>query len=408
MGPKRREREMADMTKPWAPTVREGESIEDVPLSRWVGEALGAASMCWEIDGHQVSVGQFDSVKAKRINDALMARIEKSMRETIDRTERRVVDEVRSAVFSETGDNRITEAHSRITDESKRINKLRNLVHDLEGRIVEAGSATMPGMERAMNAIADRMRLMAERMAMIEDQYVTQSGFDDLIGRVRAVEERSMSMVHAKSPGWEGLVKRVNALEEDEVVMTVGDWENMVRRVNDLEAQSITVKIHTEDWIALQRRTDHIANRLGLYENQWSQTVTELKDRMGRFAETVDRLGLDVKNMREVEDARQRTHERNNENFGKRLFDLEQRTSGGVVQDTEAPHDFSYPIGAGAGKAERVATGMAAARREQYERGLMAGASKAIENAERRVRQHMESRFSQATIDDVIEALRGE
>lgn len=401
------------MTEKWMPTVREGESIEDVPLSRWIGEALGAASMCWNLDGHRVSVGEFDSVEAGRIHDALMARIENAIGEAGLRGERRVVEDT---IFSETGEDRITEAHNRITDESRRINKLRNLVHDLEGRIVESGSATVPGMERAIEAIADRMRLMEERMAMVEDQYVTEAGFNDLIGRVRRLETQTefetseddaniRDLARRVSAGrwptvedWTSMTERMSqfadrldragieahrrltALEQDEVVMTVSDWERMGQRVNDLESQSVTVKLHTEDWVKIQHR--------------------------------MDGLERDIKNMREVEGARQRVHERNNDNFGKRITELEiaatnsgMHLDGGVV---ESPHDFSYPIGAGTGEAERVADGMADERRQRYQQGLTAGATKAIDNAERRVRQYMQRSFSQATIDDVIEALRGE
>lgn len=55
----------------WRPTVREGEALEDVPLSRWIGEAIGAASMCW-MGG---PIGEFDPAEAKRIVDALEGKI---------------------------------------------------------------------------------------------------------------------------------------------------------------------------------------------------------------------------------------------------------------------------------------------------------------------------------------------
>jgi hypothetical protein len=69
--------------EPWQPTVREGEKLEDVAFSQWVGEALGAASMCWV--GGTGSL-EFDSAACARINDALMAHINKVIDDVITGT----------------------------------------------------------------------------------------------------------------------------------------------------------------------------------------------------------------------------------------------------------------------------------------------------------------------------------
>lgn len=54
----------------WLPTVGEGERLDEVPLERWVGEALGAASSCW---ANLAGAGEFDSTRCARIADALLA-----------------------------------------------------------------------------------------------------------------------------------------------------------------------------------------------------------------------------------------------------------------------------------------------------------------------------------------------
>lgn len=66
----------------WTPTVLEGESLEDVSLDRWIGEALGAASTCWK----QGTIGEFDSTRVKMINDSLAAHVQ----EVIDRATKAV------------------------------------------------------------------------------------------------------------------------------------------------------------------------------------------------------------------------------------------------------------------------------------------------------------------------------
>jgi hypothetical protein len=56
-----------DKPKGWHPTLQEGERLEDVPLSRWLGEALGHASVCWT----ERPSGVFDSTAAGSILDGL-------------------------------------------------------------------------------------------------------------------------------------------------------------------------------------------------------------------------------------------------------------------------------------------------------------------------------------------------
>lgn len=57
---------------PWRPTVPSDGSLEDVALSEWVGQALGAASSCW---ANLAGAGEFDSVRCAGIYTALMAHI---------------------------------------------------------------------------------------------------------------------------------------------------------------------------------------------------------------------------------------------------------------------------------------------------------------------------------------------
>lgn len=59
----------------WLPAVREDEKLEDVPLDRWVGEAIGAVSTCWE----PRPKGVFQSSMARWICDSVMARIDEAV-----------------------------------------------------------------------------------------------------------------------------------------------------------------------------------------------------------------------------------------------------------------------------------------------------------------------------------------
>lgn len=62
-------------------------STEELPLKEIVGQALGAASMCWEFPDRG---GIFDSVRAGQIYRALEREIEAAMERTIERTEARM------------------------------------------------------------------------------------------------------------------------------------------------------------------------------------------------------------------------------------------------------------------------------------------------------------------------------
>lgn len=83
--------------EPWRPTVREGET--EAPLVEWVGQAIGAASMCW-VGG--TGALEFDSTEAARIHGALMQRIEQALEEAINRrnlaepTTRELLNELRT------------------------------------------------------------------------------------------------------------------------------------------------------------------------------------------------------------------------------------------------------------------------------------------------------------------------
>lgn len=56
----------------WVPAARPGEPVEGLALSEWVGQALGAASMCW---ADVAAAGEFDSSRCGWIFDGLMAHL---------------------------------------------------------------------------------------------------------------------------------------------------------------------------------------------------------------------------------------------------------------------------------------------------------------------------------------------
>lgn len=62
---------MSDVAK-WKPTAPQGDSVDDLELKEWVGQALGAASSCWENVG---GAGEFDSTRCGWIFDGLMERL---------------------------------------------------------------------------------------------------------------------------------------------------------------------------------------------------------------------------------------------------------------------------------------------------------------------------------------------
>jgi hypothetical protein len=63
---------LATEIEPFAFVVRTG---EDLTLSEILGQALGAASMCWD----PRPTGVFDSTRAKRIYEALIAEVQAAM-----------------------------------------------------------------------------------------------------------------------------------------------------------------------------------------------------------------------------------------------------------------------------------------------------------------------------------------
>jgi hypothetical protein len=77
---------VTDIAKPWTPTVPHGGKLEDISLNHWVGEALGAASMCW----NPRPEGVFDSSSATVVYDSLMAHINEVIQGVIDGTTKAV------------------------------------------------------------------------------------------------------------------------------------------------------------------------------------------------------------------------------------------------------------------------------------------------------------------------------
>lgn len=58
---------------PWRPGVAPGQTLDDLPLSEWIGQAVGSASMCW-IGG--TGDAEFDSVVAAQIAESLHAHVQ--------------------------------------------------------------------------------------------------------------------------------------------------------------------------------------------------------------------------------------------------------------------------------------------------------------------------------------------
>jgi hypothetical protein len=56
----------------WEPHAGCGRTVADLALDEWVGQALGAASSCWE---NLAGAGEFDSTRCRGIFDALMAHL---------------------------------------------------------------------------------------------------------------------------------------------------------------------------------------------------------------------------------------------------------------------------------------------------------------------------------------------
>jgi hypothetical protein len=64
----------ADSPK-WTPTVGSDEKLEDVSLESWIGQAIGAASTCWE-SMWSARAGEFQSDRAKAIAEALLEHVQ--------------------------------------------------------------------------------------------------------------------------------------------------------------------------------------------------------------------------------------------------------------------------------------------------------------------------------------------
>lgn len=70
----------------WQPQGREGERPEDLDLSEWVGQAIGAASVCW-VGG--TGALEFDSAAAARVAEGLEAHVRGLFTAFIQESERR-------------------------------------------------------------------------------------------------------------------------------------------------------------------------------------------------------------------------------------------------------------------------------------------------------------------------------
>ena len=66
----------------WEPQVREGESAEELSVTEWIGQAIGAASMCWVGGTGNL---EFDSEQASAIAAALQERVYRMVGEAVDR-----------------------------------------------------------------------------------------------------------------------------------------------------------------------------------------------------------------------------------------------------------------------------------------------------------------------------------
>ena len=68
------------MTGSWQPQPASDQRLEDVTLEEWVGQALGAASMCWR----PTPTGEFDSVRAGQIHEALHTHVQSVIQGVIE------------------------------------------------------------------------------------------------------------------------------------------------------------------------------------------------------------------------------------------------------------------------------------------------------------------------------------
>lgn len=74
----------------WEPTVREGDSPEELPIEEWIGQALGAASMCWRAPKGVTGSLTFDSTEAARIAKALERQVRLIVRALVAEGEQRL------------------------------------------------------------------------------------------------------------------------------------------------------------------------------------------------------------------------------------------------------------------------------------------------------------------------------
>lgn len=76
--------------KKWLPVVNFEGRLEDVTLAEWIGQAVGAASMCWE---DVEKAGVFDSTQARVISGSLHRHVQKVIDQVITGTRRAMAEE---------------------------------------------------------------------------------------------------------------------------------------------------------------------------------------------------------------------------------------------------------------------------------------------------------------------------
>lgn len=76
--------------KRWLPVVNFEGRLEDVSLAEWIGQAVGAASMCWE---DVAKAGVFDSTQAGIISDSLHRHVQEVIDGVIEGTRRAMAEE---------------------------------------------------------------------------------------------------------------------------------------------------------------------------------------------------------------------------------------------------------------------------------------------------------------------------
>lgn len=219
----------------------------------------------------------------------------------------RKVEELAAAVFSDDGDNRITEAHRRISAEAIRMNELRSRPED---------ETSCRGVDR-LNRQVDRL---------MKTEAITQELVSNLVIRVDGHESRIAWLQTASTEAQQEMERRLDELENAEIVMSVTDWKALLDRISALETALENYGVPTPR--AKTPRADDLIN--GESTPQWGAVW-----------------------------------------------------SGGA--STRVAHQYSVQQDALREASVKHITGVQAMGKEQYERGLSAGAEAALVRAMRRV-----------------------